>query len=131
MAIKDTQSKRLPAARLEKARFTLTAISQLRDYAPHRKEFGADKVIFHQDALRLSREAEIAAENALAKARDAAAKAEWDAYNFSITTAEQVMGQFGSSSDEYSSLGYKKKSEYRKSAPGSRTKQAKADSARD
>lgn len=122
MAIKDTQTKRLSSARFEKTEYTLTAISQIKDYAPARKEFGADKVSTHTDTLRKTREAEIAAENALSKARDAATKAEWDAYNFSLVAAEQVMGQYGSSSDEYASLGYKKKSEYKRSAPGSKAK---------
>lgn len=105
-----------------KAHFTLTAISQLKDYKPHRTDFASDKISFHQDLMRTAREQEIAAENALAKARDAATKAEWDAYNFSLAAAEQVMGQYGSSSDEYASLGYKKKSEYKKTAPGKKAK---------
>lgn len=124
MAVKDTQTKRLPATKLERSQYALTAISQLKGYSPLRQEFSADKVNVHNEAIRRTREAEIAAENALSKARDAAIKAEWDAYNFSLVAAEQVMGQYGSNSDEYASLGYKKKSEYKKSTPGARKSKA-------
>ncbi len=130
MAIKNTQSKRMHSDRLEKANLTLIAISQLTSYAPPRAEFGRDRVIGHQDAVRAARAAEIAAENAYEKARDAAIKAEWDAYNFSLAAAEQVMGQFGSNSDEYASLGYKKKSEYKKTAPGAAKAKAAAKAAK-
>lgn len=120
MPIKDTEARRISPTKLQKTKDTLTAITQLTDYAPARKDYGADKVAAINKSLTDTRVTEVAAENALAKARDAAAKAEWAAYNFTLTAAEQVMGQYGSSSDEYASLGYKKKSEYKKSTPGSK-----------
>lgn len=126
MPVKDTQARRISRARLQKTQDALTAVTQLKDYNPQRKEYGPTQTAAIQQALKDAREAELAAENALAKARDAAAKAEWAAYNFSLTAAEQVMGQYGSSSDEYASIGYKKKSEYKKRVRGSRAVQEKA-----
>ncbi len=117
MPVKDTQAKRLSPARLAKTTNALTAITQLKDYNPSRKDYGPDQTKAIQKSLKDAQDAELAAQNALDKARDAAAKSEWAAYNFSLTATEQVMGQYGSSSDEYASLGYKKKSEYKKGAP--------------
>lgn len=124
MAQKDTQTRRITAAKLQKAKDALTALSQLTDYNPQRKEYGPEKVRTMADTLKAASDAELAAQNALNKARDAAAKAEWDAYNFVQGAAEQVVGQYGSSSDEYASIGYKKKTEYKKTIPG-RKKPAK------
>ncbi len=117
MPVKNTEAKRVPAAKLDKTRTGLTALGQITGYNPQRKEFGADKVAGLNKTLSDTSAAEIAAKNALDKARDAAAKAEWDAYNFMQGAAEQVMGQYGSDSDEYASIGYKKKSEYKKTIP--------------
>ena len=117
MTQKDTQTRRIPPLRLQKATEALTTLSKLRDYNPQRPEYNKEKGLELQDRLRKSREEELAAEHALDKARDAAAKAEWDIYNFMLGAAEQVIGQYGTSSDEYAALGYKKKTEYKRTAP--------------
>ncbi len=114
MPVKNTEAKRISPAKLVKATTSLTAITQLKDYNPQRKDYGPTQAAAIQKGMKDAQDAELAAQNALDKARDAAAKAEWAAYNFSLTATEQVMGQYGSDSDEYASLGYKKKSEYKK-----------------
>lgn len=117
MPQKDTQTRRIPPLRLQKAKDALTTLATLSDYKPQRPEYAKDKVVTLQQQLQEAHEAELAAEKALDKARDAAAKAEWDVYNFMQGAAEQVIGQYGTSSDEYAALGYKKKTEYKRAAP--------------
>ena len=117
MPQKDTQSRRIPPLRLQKATDALTTLSKLSNYNPQRAEYNLDKIVDLQDKLKKTHDAELAAEKALDKARDAAAKAEWDVYNFMQGAAEQVIGQYGTSSDEYAALGYKKKTEYKRAAP--------------
>jgi len=53
-------------------------------------------------------------------ARNAATAAEWEFHNFILGVKEQVIAQYGKSSDELQALGLKKKSEYK--APGARKK---------
>ena len=64
---------------------------------------------------------ELAAQVALATARDAAAAAEWELHNAMLGVKEQVIAQFGKNSDQLQALGLKKKTEYK--AP---TRKAKA-----
>jgi hypothetical protein len=126
MPVNKTEAKRLEPAKLQKANDGLTALGQISDYNPQRKEYGGDKIKGLTDVLKLTGEAEIAAKNNLDKARDAASKAEWAVYDFMHGAAEQVQGQYGSDSDEYASIGYKKKSQYKKPAarkrPGDTTR---------
>lgn len=117
MPVKNTQAKRLGPAKLAKANTGLTALLQLKDYSPQRQEYSAAKATNTAAAYKKADDEFIAAQNALDKARDAANKAEWDVYNFMQGAEEQVAGQYGSDSDEYASIGYKKKSEYKKGRP--------------
>ncbi len=117
MAQKNTEAKRITPAKLAQTDKALTAITQLKNYKPQRAEYNLDRTKEIQASLQAAQDAEQAAETAYNNARDAATKAEWEAYNFSLTAAEQVVGQYGSDSDEYASLGYKKKSEYKKTYP--------------
>ncbi len=121
MPVKNTEAKRLEPAKLQKAKDGITALGQISGYNPQRKEYGADKVAALSTALTTTGAAEIAAKNAWDKARDAAVKAEWDVHNFMQGASEQVQGQYGSDSDEYASIGYKKKSEYKKGTPKKKT----------
>jgi hypothetical protein len=66
--------------------------------------------------MRLAREKELTAENALAAARDASRQAEWRFHNAMLAVKAQVIAQYGVSSDEVQALGLKKKSERRKPA---------------
>ena len=123
MAIKNTQAKRITPKKMAKAATGLTSLMQLRDYSPMRKEFSPDNASALERTYKETGAAWIAAQNALDKARDAAVAAEWAVHNFMQGAEEQVVGQYGSNSDEYASIGYKKKSEYKKGrAAGSRNK---------
>lgn len=124
MPVKDTEAKGLSPSKLKKTQTGITALLQIEGYDPKRAEFAFAKATIVKKTMDDANAAEIAAMNALEKARDAAAKAQWAAYNFMQGATEQVVGQYGSSSDEYASLGYKKKTEYKKTPPGRGKKSA-------
>ncbi|HEX8501979.1 MAG TPA: hypothetical protein VF659_15455 [Pyrinomonadaceae bacterium] len=63
----------------------------------------------------LLREATQAEATAAAK-RDAATAGEWEFHNAILGAKVQVEAQFGSDSDEFASLGMKKKSDYKRPA---------------
>ena len=50
----------------------------------------------------------------LKAAADASRQAEWDFHNAVLAMKESIRGQFGPDSDEAQSVGYKKKSEYKR-----------------
>ena len=118
MSAKNTEAKRINPVRLAKTKNGLTALAQLQGYDPHRIELSPAALVRISKDLADAVAEELAANNAAAKARDKAVAAEWAAYNFLIDAVDEVAGQYGSNSDEYASLGYKKKSEYKKTAPG-------------
>ncbi len=120
MAQKSTQTKGLNTAKLAQTKAGLSALANLKDYNPQRKDYSPEKLTTVNKTLTDAEAAEISARNAYEKARDAHVAAQWSAWNFYQGAAESVVGQYGSSSDEYASLGYKKKSEYKKKTPGTK-----------
>ncbi len=125
MAIKNTEGKPLAPGKMTQLKTGLTSLAALKDYKPQRQEYTHSKLAAVSKALDDAAKAEHHARTAYDKARDAHVAAQWDAWNFYQGAAESVIGQYGSSSDEYASLGYKKKSEYKKTIP--RKKAAKKD----
>lgn len=93
------------------------AVLGLKDYNPANKEFTVVKL---QEALK-SVEAAIAAEQsaqeAAAKARDAAIDIENSFHDLVLGVKRQVIAQYGDDSDEIAKLGMKKKSERRYGRP--------------
>jgi len=82
-------------------------------YAPANTAYAKTAVTAKYTAFKAAQDAELAAQVALATARDAAAAAEWDFHNTMLAVKEQVIAQFGKSSDQVQSLGLKKKTEYK------------------
>ena len=93
------------------------AVLGLKDYNPANKEFTVVKL---QEALK-NVEAAIAAEQsaqeAAAKARDAAIAIENSFHDLVLGVKRQVIAQYGDDSDEITKLGMKKKSERRYGRP--------------
>jgi len=117
MAQKDSRIRRLTPKRVAINKDGLIAVKRLKNYAPQRQEFSHLNLKTLEEAMAKAHEEEIAAKNAYDKARDAAVAMEWEMHDFFQGAAEAVLGQFGSNSDEYASLGFKKKREYKKTAP--------------
>jgi hypothetical protein len=126
MAQKNAATKALATAKLNQAKKGLSSLANLADYNPQRGEYGPKNVANINKNLQDAFDAENKAKDAYDKARDAHVAAQWDAWNFYQGAGESVIGQYGSSSDEYASLGYKKKTEYKKTAPGTKAKKTAA-----
>ena len=107
------QNKRIPPAIVQADLDALAAVQALGDYAPANAAYNQVKVAAQLTAIRAAQEAERAAQAALDSARDDAAAAEWDLHNFALAVKEQVIAQYGKSSNEVQTLGLKKKSEYK------------------
>ena len=107
------QTKRISPAQLQADTDALTALQAITTYAPANAAYAKTAVDAKQTAMRAAQTAEVNAQNALLTARDAATAAEWDFHNALLGVKEQVIAQFGKSSDQLQSLGLKKKTEYK------------------
>jgi len=116
------QNRRLTPAQLQADADAITALQTFNDYTPANSGCSKEAGITAQSAMKTAQTAELAAQNSLDSARDAANAAEWDFHNFMLEIKEQVIAQYGKDSDEVQSLGLKKKSEYK--APKRKTKKA-------
>lgn len=116
------QNARLRPIQLQADLDASTAIVSLPAYAPANPAYTQAAVQTALNAMKGAQQAEINAANALATARDNAAAAEWDFHNAMLGVKEQVIAQYGKSSNELQMLGLKKKSEYK--APARKAKAA-------
>jgi hypothetical protein len=114
------QNKRLAPALMQTDLDAYTAWLGITSYAPANNAYIKTAITPKLTALKAAQDAELAAQVALATARDAAAAAEWEFHNIMLGVKEQVIAQFGKNSDQVQSLGLKKKVEYK--APGRKAK---------
>jgi hypothetical protein len=119
---REDQTKRIAPAQMQADMDAYTALQGIENYTPANTAYTLDAVEDKMVALKGTQDAEIAAQNALAAARDAAAAAEWEFHNAMLGVKEQVIAQFGKNSDQVQALGLKKKSEYK--APARKAKAA-------
>ena len=108
-----TQSKRIAPAQMQADLDSYTALQGITAYTPANTAYAKAAVTAKYTALKSAQDAELAAQVALATARDNAAANEWDFHNTMLAVKEQVIAQFGKSSDQVQALGLKKKSEYK------------------
>ena len=114
MSTKSTQTRRMTAKRLIKVQDGLIAASKLEKYTPSDKNYDTEHLNKTKSDLVKCHEVELNAKNAYEAARDAAITAEWAASDFLIGVGIQAKAQYGDSSDAYASLGYKKKTAYKR-----------------
>jgi hypothetical protein len=93
------------------------AVLNLKDYSPSNKEFTSDKLREALERVKAAEQAELAASEAAAKARDEAIRIENAFHDLVLGVKRQVIAQYGDDSDEISALGLKKKSERRYGRP--------------
>jgi hypothetical protein len=111
-----TQTKRIAPAQLQADMDAYKALQGIENYLPANTAYTLELVGGKLDAMKGSQDDEFAIQNALATARDASTAAEWEFHNFMLSVKEQVIAQFGKSSDQVQALGLKKKSEYKSPA---------------
>jgi hypothetical protein len=107
-------------AQLQADQDALIALRSISGYTPANAAYALPTVEAGLSNMKDMQDAELAAQNALASARDAAAAAEWEFHNMMLGVKEQIIAQYGKDSDQVQSLGLKKKSEYK--APKARKK---------
>ena len=118
------QNVRLKPVQLQADLDALIALNGFAVYTPANTAYAKTEVAARQTAMKAAQDAEIAAQNALGTARDAAAAAEWEFHNAMLGVKEQVIAQFGKSSDQVQALGLKKKTEYKTPARRGKAKAA-------
>ena len=117
------QNKRLTPTQMQADLDAYTALQGIATYTPANATYTLEAISEKMGAMKGAQDTELAAQVALATARDAAAATEWDFHNFMLAAKEQVIAQFGKSSDEVQALGLKKKTEYK--APARKAKAVK------
>ena len=104
---------RLSPTERKKDAYTLNAIQGIANYCPVNHDVDIPSLLaLEQTMLNLQR-VEVQKEGEFKAARDNAVKAERVLHDALLTAKDQVRGQFGSSSDEFQSIGLKKKTEYK------------------
>jgi len=111
------QNKRLSPSQLQADVDANTALQNIDGYSPPNESYATTAVASALNAMKAAQQAEVNAAGALATARDAAAAAEWNFHNAILGVKEQVIAQYGKSSDQVQLLGLKKKSEYKAPKP--------------
>ena len=107
------QTRRITSAVLGADREAFDALQGIAGYAPANQAYKTEAVKAARDRMDdLLRDATQAEAAAVAK-RDAATAGEWEFHNAMLGAKVQVEAQFGPDSDEFASLGMKKKSDYK------------------
>jgi hypothetical protein len=83
------------------------------DYHPNNPEFELAEVTASHDAMQTKQTEEVQKNAAADAGRDAADDAERSFHKMMLGVKAQFKSQYGENSDEYASLGLKKKNEYR------------------
>jgi len=105
------KSKRLDKKIVTNDKNTFANLKTVNGYAPANKNFEVAKGTPLSTELETKREVEAQAKSAAKAARDNAKESEWQFHDFILGAKRQVAAQFGDDSNEYQSLGLKKKSE--------------------
>lgn len=108
------QTRKLSRSLLQKDKDALAALGTVTGYAPVDKDATVANGIAAETVMATKQDAVAIATAALKNAKDDAKAAEWAFHNFMLGIKNQVAAQFGNDSNEYQSLGLKKKSEIKK-----------------
>ena len=114
------QNKRLSPAQLQADLDAYTALQGIATYAPANIAYTKTAISAKLTAMKTAQDSEVVAQVTLSTARDTSTAAEWDFHNFMLAVKEQIIAQYGKSSDQLQALGLKKKTEYK--APGRKSK---------
>jgi hypothetical protein len=107
-------TKRVANYILQKDAYVLNAIQGISSYAPVRQEFTTENLLSLQQEMIDARRIEVQKEGELKAARDHSVQTEHRLHDAVLAAKDQIRAQYGISSDEYQSIGLKKKTEYKK-----------------
>jgi hypothetical protein len=108
-------TRRITPAVLQADKDAFDALKAIPNYAPANAAYSVAAITSVRQTLDAKQEAETQAAAVAAAARDDATSSEWDFHNAMLGAKDQVGAQYGKDSNEYQSIGMKKKSEYAKS----------------
>lgn len=92
----------------------LAALKAIAGYRPSNPEYSLENVEASDDEMTEDQTVEVQKQAAADAARDKAADSEWKRHKMILGAKTQVKAQYGEDSDEYASMGMKKKSEYKR-----------------
>ena len=107
----DADTKRIKSDVLDQDRKSLDALKVIAGYKPANEDYTLALVKAGYDSQDSLKTLETQAEQAYKTARDNAVAAEWAFHQLVLGAKDQVSAQFGRDSNEFQSLGLKKKSE--------------------
>ena len=107
-------ARRLPAKTVSADVVSYNGLGAVENYIPVRSEATPTGLKAAYEAMLAQRQKETELNALLKAAADASRQAEWDFHNAVLAMKESIRGQFGPDSDEAQSVGYKKKSEYKR-----------------
>ena len=110
-----SRNRRVPADLMDADRTALIGVQSLPDYAPNNAAYTAVRLAELGRAMEQARQDEVRAVQALARARDAAAEAEWALHDGILGAKAQVIAQYGANSNAMQLVGLKRKSERKRS----------------
>ena len=118
------ETKRLTPKALSTNDAAMAALQKVSGYTPANSAYSMDKSAALAKSMKETRDTEAQAAAALKTARDNAVAAEWAVHNYMLGAKDQIAAQFGKNSNEFQSLGMKKKSEYKSPAKKAAKKSA-------
>jgi len=107
------KTKHLRPAVLQADIDAYAALQAITDYQPANAAFEAANGATAKSEMEAKQTVAVQKQTAADAARDDAVAAEWDFHDFMLGVKNQVKAQYGEDSNEYASLGMKKKSEYK------------------
>jgi hypothetical protein len=110
------QTHRLAPRLIQEDIATLSAIQGVTGYAPSNTAFALTALTAKQTSMNTAQATEVQKQGDADAARDAANAAEWVFHNAILGAKAQIKAQFGEDSDQWQSMGMKKKSERKKPA---------------
>ena len=106
------KTKRLRPAVLQADIDAFAALQAISGYKPANAAFESADGTTVKAAMETKQTEEVQKQAAADAARDDAVAAEWAFHDFMLGVKDQIKAQYGPDSNEYQSLGLKKKSEY-------------------
>jgi hypothetical protein len=107
------RTKRLPKTVLQDDLYAYAALQAIANYNPSNEQFKLANVTGSHQAMQENQTLEVQKQAEMNAVRDTTAGSEWGFHDMILGAKDQVKAQFGPDSNEYQSLGMKKKSEYR------------------
>jgi hypothetical protein len=111
------QTRRLTPAQISEDEKVYAGVKALTNYTPANPAYALSALDAARAAMHSAQQQELAAQAAAESARDALVAAQWNYHNALLGAGEQVSAQYGKDSNEWQSLGKKKKSEFKARAP--------------